>query len=211
MAASTAPAAQARTLPLFPVTMVGSWPRSRPLLQALRSFQRGDLSAEQFREKEDAAVLDVLRLQEAVGVDIVTDGELRRDNFYSFVSEKLEGVQLMTLAEMLEVVEDRAGFEKLLQTLDVPAFSIRNPTCVGKVRRRVPLALDDYLFLKRHTDRAIKVTLPGPYLLTRAMWVKEVSRKIYATKEELSEDVITLLQDEIRELQEAGADFIQLD
>jgi hypothetical protein len=54
---------------------------------------------------------------------IVTDGELRRDNFYSFVAEKLSGARLMTLAEMLDVVEDKAGFEQLLQTLDVPAYS----------------------------------------------------------------------------------------
>ena len=57
----------------------------------------------------------------------MTDGELRRDNFYSFVAEKLAGVRLMTLAEMLDVVEDKAGFERLLQTLDVPAYSISSP------------------------------------------------------------------------------------
>ncbi len=85
--------------------------------------------------------------------------------------------ELMTLAEMLDVVEDKEGFGRLLATLDVPAFSIRNPTCVGEIRRREPLAVDDFEFLRRHTDRPIKVTLPGPYLLTRAMWVKEVSRR----------------------------------
>lgn len=200
-----------KDLPLFPVTMVGSWPRPPALLREFRKFQRGDLSLESFRQEEDSAILDLLRLQEAVGLDVVTDGELRRDNFYSFVAGKLDGVRLMSLAEMLEIVEDRAGFERLLQTLDVPAFSIRNPTCVGKIRRREALALDDYLFLRRHTDLAIKVPLPGPYLLTRAMWVKEVTRGIYATKEDLAEDVVAILSDEIKELQEAGADFIQLD
>ena len=84
----------------------------------------------------DAAVIDLLRLQEELGCDIVTDGELRRDNFYSFVADKLDGVQLMTLAEMLDVVEDKAGFERLLQTLDVPAYSISSPICVGKIERR---------------------------------------------------------------------------
>ncbi len=200
-----------KDLPLFPVTTVGSWPRSPEVLSAQRQRQRGAISAEEFERVADNAVLGVLRQQEDTGVDIVTDGEQRRDNFYSFVAEKLDGVHLMTLAEMLDIVEDKAGFERILQTLDVPAFSIKNPTCVGKIERREPLALDEYLFLRRHTDRPIKVPLPGPYLLTRAMWVKEATRAVYPTKEELAEDVVSILREEIRELRDAGADFIQFD
>ncbi len=200
-----------KNLPLFPVTTVGSWPRSSELLRAQRQKQRGAISAEDFERVADDAVLEVLRQQEDAGVDIVTDGEQRRDNFYSFVAEKLDVVRLMTLAEMLDVVEDKAGFERILQTLDVPAFAIKNPTCVGRIERRTPLALDEYLFLRRHTDRQIKIPLPGPYLLTRAMWVKEATRAVYPTKEELAEDVVSILREEIRELRDAGADFIQLD
>ncbi len=200
-----------KDLPLFPVTTVGSWPRSPEVLRAQRQKQRGAISADEFEQVADAAVLEVLRQQEDAGVDIVTDGEQRRDNFYSFVAEKLDGVRLMTLAEMLDIVEDKAGFERILQTLDVPAFAIKNPTCVGKIERREPLALDEYLFLRRHTDRPIKVPLPGPYLMTRAMWVKEATRAVYPTKEELAEDVVSILREEIRELREAGADFIQFD
>ena len=127
------------------------------------------------------------------------------------MASKLEGVRLLTLAEMLDVVEDKAGFERILQTLDVPAFSIKNPTCTGRIERRRSLALDEYRFLRRHTDRPVKIPLPGPYLLTRAMWVKEVSREVYATKEELGEDVVRVLRDECRELRDAGVDFIQFD
>jgi 5-methyltetrahydropteroyltriglutamate--homocysteine methyltransferase len=93
----------------------------------------------------------------------------------------------------------------------VPAFSIRNPTCVGKIERRAPLALDEYLFLRQHTDRPIKVPLPGPYLLTRAMWVKEATRAVYPTKEDLAEDVVRILRQEVSELHDAGADFVQFD
>jgi 5-methyltetrahydropteroyltriglutamate--homocysteine methyltransferase len=93
----------------------------------------------------------------------------------------------------------------------VPAFSIKNPTCVGRIQRRKPLALDEYRFLRRHTDRPIKIPLPGPYLLTRAMWVKEVSRSVYASKEDLGEDVVRVLREECRELRDAGVDFIQFD
>jgi 5-methyltetrahydropteroyltriglutamate--homocysteine methyltransferase len=199
------------SLPLFPVTTVGSWPRTPELLRAFSLRHRRELGRREFDQVADRAVLASLRAQEQAGADLVTDGEQRRDNFYSFVAEKLDGVQMMTLSEMLDVVEDKQGFARLLATLDVPAFSIRNPTCVGKIRRREPLAVDDFEFLRRHTDRPIKVTLPGPYLLTRAMWVKEVSRACYPTKEDLGEDVVRLLREEVLELKEAGVAFIQLD
>lgn len=198
-------------LPLFPVTTVGSWPRSEGLLRAQRKKLRGELSAAEFDKLADDEVITFLRLQEEVGVDLVTDGEQRRENFYSFAAEKLEGVQLMSLADMLDVVEDRAGFEKILQTLDVPAFSIYNPTCVGKLSRKSPLAADEVRFVKANSAKAVKATLPGPYLLTRAMYVQEVTRQHYATKEELGEDVVRVLRDEVAELIEAGADFIQID
>ena len=199
------------SLPLFPVTTVGSWPRPQELLRAFSQKHRRELGRQEFDGIADRAVIAALRAQEEAGADLVTDGEQRRDNFYSFVAEKLDGVQMMTLSEMLDVVEDKQGFARLLATLDVPAFSIRNPTCVGPIRRREALAVDDFEFLRRHTDRPIKVTLPGPYLLTRAMWVKEVSRDIYPTKEDLGEDVVRLLGEEVRELTDAGVAFIQLD
>ncbi len=200
-----------RKLPLFPVTTVGSWPRSPEVLRAQRRKQRGLVPESDFDQIADAAVLEVLRLQEEAGVDMVTDGEQRRDSFYSFVAEKLNGVRLTSLAEMLDLVEDKAGFERILQTLDVPAFAINNPTCTGRLERRLPLAVNEFRFLRQYTDRSIKIPLPGPYLLTRAMWVKEVTRPIYPTKEDLAEDVVRLLRAEVRELRDAGADFIQLD
>jgi 5-methyltetrahydropteroyltriglutamate--homocysteine methyltransferase len=141
----------------------------------------------------------------------VTDGELRRDNFYSFVAGKLSGVRLMTLAEMLDVVEDKAGFEQLLQTLDVPAYSISSPICTARIARREPLTVDDLAFARRHTDRPVKVTLPGPYLLTRAMFVPEMTRAYYADKDALAKDVVALLRAELEELRSAGADFVQFD
>jgi len=198
-------------LPLLPVTTVGSWPRPPELLRAQRLKQTGRLSAEAFERQADVAVLEVVRLQEKDGVDIVTDGEQRRDNFYSFVAEKLAGTQVMTLLEMLNIVEDKASFERVLQALDVPAYSMRNPTCVGRIERRQPLAVDELRFLQRHTDKSVKIPLPGPYLLTRAMFVQEGTRQVYPTKEDLAEDVVRILRDEIAELVAEGADFIQLD
>lgn len=200
-----------KTLPLFPVTTVGSWPRPPAVLHAQRQLRQGRSTRAELSRVADDAVRDVVRLQERAGCDLVTDGELRRDNFYSFVADKFTGVRMMTLAEMLDVVEDKAGFEQLLQTLDVPAYAISNPTCVGRLDRREPLALDDLLFVRRQTDLPVKVTLPGPYLLTRAMFVSEVTRAAYPTKEDLAEDVVRLLREEVSALEAAGADFIQLD
>jgi 5-methyltetrahydropteroyltriglutamate--homocysteine methyltransferase len=199
------------TLPLFPVTTVGSWPRPTELLRAQRARRRGDLGAAELAAVADRAVIDVLRLQEEVGVDLVTDGEQRRDNFCSFVADKLDGVRLMTLAEMLDLVEDKQGFERILATLDVPAYAISNAVCVDRIERRQPLAVDELRFVKAHSARPVKVTLPGPYLLTRSMFVPSVSRAAYATKEELGDAVVALLREELRELAAAGADFVQLD
>lgn len=199
------------TLPLFPVTTVGSWPRPPAVLEAQRQLRRRQIGRAEFDAVADDAVRAWVRQQELAGCDLVTDGELRRDNFYSFVALKFAGVRLMTLAEMLDVVDDKAGFERLLETLDVPAYAISAPVCVGRLEQREPLVLEDLRFVRRHTDLPVKVTLPGPYLLTRAMFVPEVTQAVYPTKEDLAEDVVRLLQAEVRALALAGADFIQLD
>jgi len=181
------------------------------VLKAAAAKRRGAITRDEFDKAADEAVLDILRLQNEAGIDIVTDGEQRRDNFYSFVSEKLDGVRLMSLAEMLDYVEDKAGFEKLLQSLDVPAYTINNPTCVGRISRKAPLAVDEVRFLRQNTDKPIKVPLPGPYLLSRAMWVPEITANHYESKEALADDVVAILRAEVGELIGAGADFIQFD
>jgi 5-methyltetrahydropteroyltriglutamate--homocysteine methyltransferase len=199
------------SLPLFPVTTVGSWPRPPRVAEAMRAYRHRRIERAERDRVADEAVLELLRLQETLGCDIVTDGELRRDNFYSFVADKLSGVRLMTLAEMLDVVEDKAGFEQLLQTLDVPAYSISSPVCTARITRREPLTVGDLAFARRHTDLPIKVTLPGPYLLTRAMFVPELTRAYYEDKEALARDVVALLRAELEELRLAGAKFVQFD
>ena len=121
-------------LPLFPVTTVGSLPRPTSLLRALKAKRRGDLSEAEFDRIADDAVLDALRLQEAAGVDIVTDGEQRRDNFYSFVSDKLDGVRLMSLAEMLDYVEDKAGFREAASDAGCARLLHQQPDLRGQTR-----------------------------------------------------------------------------
>jgi 5-methyltetrahydropteroyltriglutamate--homocysteine methyltransferase len=199
------------TWPLFPVTVVGSLPRPQPLLAALRRKQAGRLTAEEFTAVAESAVVEALALQERSGVDIVSDGEQFRDNFYSFIAEAVDGVRLMSLAELLEYVENKAAFERLLNALDVPAFAIKNPVVTGPVQRRQPLTGHEIATLQARTDKPIKVALPGPYLLTRSMWVKRLSAESYPTKEALGDAVVTLLREELCDLRDAGCAFVQFD
>jgi methionine synthase II (cobalamin-independent) len=196
---------------LFPVTQVGSWPRSRELLRALRDHQAGRLPRAEFERVADEEVRRTVRLQVEAGVDVVVDGEHRRDNFYSFLTEKVEGTRLMSLADMLDTVEDKSSFEEMLDTLDVPASAIKNPTCVGPLSRREPLAVGELRFVQQLTDRPVKVTLPGPYLLTRSMWVGQITKGAYPDKTAMGEDVVRILREELQELVVAGAAFVQFD
>lgn len=196
---------------LFPVTTVGSWARPSELIQALRGRQAGAISADEFDAVADRAVLEALRYQEEAGVDLVTDGEQRRDNFYSFVVDKIDGLRLMSVSDLLPYVPDRARFEETLRALDVPAFAIKSPVAVGKLRVRAGLAQDEVAFLQQHTDKPIKVPLPGPYLLSRAAWFEELSKDAYPTQEALAADVVQILREEIIALRDRGVAFIQLD
>ena len=196
---------------MFTVTQVGSWPRSTALLRALRDKQRGRITRAEFERVADDEVRRCVALQVEAGVDIVVDGEQRRDNFYSFVTDKLAGTQLMSLAEMLDTVEDKSSFEEMLSTLDVPASAIKNPTCTGKISRREPLAVGELGFVKALTDKPVKITLPGPYLLSRSMWVGDFSGKAYGDKTEMADDLVGVLREELLELKAAGADFVQFD
>lgn len=196
---------------MFVTTQVGSWPRSRQMLRALRDRRMGRMTRKDFDRVADDAVRSTVRIQEEAGLDVVVDGEHRRDNFYSFIAEKVEGTRIMTLAEMLDDVEDKSGFEEILSTLDVPASAISNPTCVGRLSRREPLALDDFHFVKSLTDKPVKITLPGPYLLSRAMWVGGHTGKAYADQRAMGDDVVDILRQELTELARAGCEFVQFD
>jgi 5-methyltetrahydropteroyltriglutamate--homocysteine methyltransferase len=196
---------------LFPVTVVGSWTRPDWLIHALRRRQAGEISAQEFNQVADEAVLAAIKYQEDAGVDIVSDGEMRRDNFYSFVVEKLSGMRLMKLSQLLDYMKDRAGFEEILRALDVPAFAIKSPIAVEKVSERDGIALDEARFLTEHTTRQTKVPIPGPYLLTRSSWFEGLSDKAYPTREDLAKDVVKILRREVTRLKEMGVDFIQLD
>ena len=198
-------------IPLFPVTTVGSWPRSTSLIRALRAKQNGEMSEADFDSVADQEVISCLRSQEEAGIDIVTDGEQRRDNFYSYAVDKLTGMQLMKVSDLLDYAKDRARMEEVLRALDVPAFAIKSPIVVGKVGKKNGLSLDEMSFMKKHTDRQIKIPIPGPYMLTRSSWFEGLSDKVYDSPEELAQDVVAILRQEVLDLKEIGCDFVQFD
>jgi len=198
-------------LPNLPTTVVGSLPRPEAMRDALKKRRKGKISDGEFQTISDDAVRAAIELQERAGIDIISDGEMRRENFYSFIAECVDGIKLLSLADLLDYVEDKSGFERLLQSLDVPAFAIHNPVVEGKLRVKKPLALDEFNYARGLTNRPIKVALPGPYLLTRSMWVKSLSYETYPTKESLGADVVQMLRNELIHLRDAGCFFVQFD
>jgi len=195
----------------FQTTQVGSWPRSRELLKMLRGYQKGAVSRADFTAVAEEEIRRTVALQEEAGLDILVDGEHRRESFYAFITEKIAGTKLMSLADMLDYVDDKAEFEEMLRTMDMPASAVKNPTCIGKLSRREPLALDDFRFLRSLTRKPVKITLPGPYLLTRSMWVTALTRKAYWNHKKMANDIVRILREELIDLRDAGCDFVQFD
>lgn len=194
----------------FTTHLIGSWPRRKEVLMAMRKHRKGQLPTEDFTALIEKDTAHVVQLQEAAGLDVLVSGELDRDNYSSFVADHLGGVRLMTMTEIMDYIDDKKAFENILNILDVPAISIRNAICVNKLVYH-PFAVDELLRLKSLTNKPVKITLPGPYLLTRSMWVPNLTRPAYASKEELGQDVVALMIQEIDALQAIGVDIIQID
>ena len=195
----------------FLVSLLGSMPRSKKLLTAKRKLNKGNIDFKTYQEILDEETKYVINLQENNNIDIITNGELSRDNYVSFIAEKLNGVTMMSMADMFDYIEDKQGFEQILEILDVPAISIKNAICTGKVKYNKPLVADEMIELKKLTDKKIKATLPGPYLITRSMWLPALSKQYYDSKDSLGEDIIKVLKEEIDSLAKIGIDVIQFD
>lgn len=195
----------------FLVSLLGSMPRSKKLLTAKRKLNKGNIGLKTYQEILDEETKYVVELQENNYIDIITSGELNRDNYVSFIAERLDGVTMMSMADMFDYIEDKQGFEQILEILDVPAISIKNAICTGKVKYNKPLVADEMIELKKLTDKKIKATLPGPYLITRSMWLPALSKQYYDSKDSLGEDIIKVLKEEIDLLAKIGIDVVQFD
>jgi 5-methyltetrahydropteroyltriglutamate--homocysteine methyltransferase len=209
--ASLPPPAPAPEIRPLAVMGVGSWPRPRWLLQAMHEHLEGRLPEAEFQATADDAVRLAVEAQRRAGVDVVTDGEQRRDNYASFVGGRLDNCQLIPLIDLLPLVDDPEKFEHEMRSLDVPASEVRHPAVFGPLSRRHPLAVHELDFVNTLTSAPVKVALPGPYLLTRTMWMECISDQAYRSREHLAEDIVRVLREEIHFLLAAGAALVQLD
>ncbi len=190
---------------------IGSWPRPRWMLQAVHEHMEGRLDEAEFQRTADDAVRLAVAAQVNAGVDVVSDGEQRRDSYSSFVASRLDNCQLIPLTDLLPLVDDPEEFERELRALDVPAGDVRHPAVFGPLGRSKGIAVHEVEFARTLTQLPVKVALPGPYLLTRTMWMECISDRAYANREDLARDIVRVLREEIACLLAAGAALVQLD
>ena len=139
--------------------------------------------------QDDATVL-AIRAQEAAGLDVVTDGEIRRESYSNRFATALDGVDVDNPGTAL----DRSGHPNPV------------PRVVGPIRRRHPVEVDDVRFLRAHTRRPIKITVPGPFTMSQ-----QAQNEYYASDEAAAMDYAVAVNEEIRDLFAAGADVVQID
>jgi 5-methyltetrahydropteroyltriglutamate--homocysteine methyltransferase len=187
------------TAHLLPTTVVGSYPQpdwlvDRALLaQGVPRVRLRELwrVPEAFLEQaQDDATLLAIRDMERAGIDIITDGEMRRESYSNRFATALEGVDNDAPA----TVTNRAG--RVVQL----------PRVVGRIRRQRAIEVRDMEFLRRNTDRRAKITLPGPFTMAQ-----QAKNEFYRDDEEMAMDFAAAVNEEARDLQAAGADVIQFD
>jgi len=198
-------------LPPLAVMGIGSWPRPRWMIDSMHAHVEGRLDEAAFHETANDAVRLAVAAQERAGVGVMTDGEQRRDSYASFVATRLDNCQLIPLTDLLPLVDHPEEFERELRALDVPAADVRHPAVFGRIGRSRPLVAHELDFLRTLTAKPVKVALPGPYLLTRTMWMECLSERAYQTREQLAEDIVAALRAELADLVAAGVTLVQLD
>ena len=184
--------------------VVGSLLRPPRLLEARERFADGRLSTAELKFAEDEAVCEALRLQEDAGVDVVTDGEMRRLSFQSQLPAAVEGFSDWDLDAFLW--GDWHGDPEVGELqLERPELAV-----VSKLRRRRSLCAEEFAFARGHTDRVLKVTLPSPSLFAN-FWDPRRAPAKYRALEDFLTDVAEVLREEADELEAMGATYLQLD
>jgi 5-methyltetrahydropteroyltriglutamate--homocysteine methyltransferase len=183
---------------------VGSLLRPPWLKAARERYAAGGISAAEFKRIEDAAVDEVVRLQEDAGLDVVTDGEMRRVSFQSQLAESVEGLGDPSIDAYLW--GDWHGGEEVGNRLIARPGSLG---VTGKLRRRRHLSVEEFVYLRARTSRIPKITLPSPSLFAN-FW-SEGSTDAYPTLDGFLRDVAEILREEVDELVRLGATYVQLD
>ena len=185
---------------LLPTTVVGSYPQPDWLVDReklktrlpprIRARDIWRVPEPYLEQAQDDATVVAIRDMERAGIDIITDGEIRRESYSNRFATALAGIDLDNPATQV----GRAGQANLV------------PRVTGKIRRTRPVEVRDVEFLRRNTDRTIKITLPGPFTMAQ-----QAKNEFYADEEEMAMDYAVAVNEEARDLKAAGADVIQID
>ena len=185
---------------LFPTTLVGSYPQPEWLIDRkklagrfpprVRARELWRIAEPLLKEAQEDATVLAIRAQEQAGLDIITDGEIRRESYSNRFATVLEGVDLDNPGTAL----DRSGHPNPV------------PRIVGRIRRKHPVEVDDLLFLRKHTAKKTKITVPGPFTMSQ-----QAQNDFYKSDEEAAMDYAAAVNEEIRDLFAAGADVVQVD
>lgn len=185
---------------LFPTTIVGSYPQpdwliDREMLAGrfpprVRAKELWRVQEQYLQQAMEDATILAIRAQEQAGLDIITDGEIRRESYSNRIATALAGVDIDNPGTAL----DRSGHPNPV------------PRIVGKIKRIKPIEVEDLLFLKAHTDRKVKITVPGPFTM-----LQQAQNDFYASEEEAAMDYAIALNEEIKDLFANGADVVQID
>ena len=185
---------------LFPTTLVGSYPQPEWLIDRkklagrfpprVRARELWRVEEPFLREAQDDATLLAIQAQEEAGLDIITDGETRRESYSNRFATALEGIDIDNPGSAL----DRSGHPNPV------------PRIVGRIRRKHPVELEDLRFLRANTARTVKITVPGPFTMSQ-----QAQNDFYKTDEEAAMDYAAAVNEEIRDLFAAGADIVQVD
>jgi 5-methyltetrahydropteroyltriglutamate--homocysteine methyltransferase len=183
--------------------VVGSLLRPPELLDAQERYAHGELTAADFKRVEDRAVDEAIRLQEEVGLAVVTDGEMRRLSFQSQMTAAVEGFGEWDLDAFLWGEWHSGEIGDLV--VERPPLAV-----VGKLHRKRFLSAEELTYARGRTDRVLKVTLPSPSLFAN-FWDPDRAAGAYASLEDFLDDVAEILREEVDELVRLGATYIQLD
>ncbi len=187
-------------MPLLPTSLVGSYPQpdwlidrgmlSKRMPPRVRAGELWRVAPDWLDQAQDDATLLAIRDQERAGLDILTDGEIRRESYSNRFATALDGVDLDNPGS----ITSRSGHPILV------------PRVVGKIRRKHAVQVRDIEFLRANTDRRIKITVPGPFTMSQL-----VQNDFYKTEEEMALDYAAAVNEEINDLFAAGADYVQID
>jgi 5-methyltetrahydropteroyltriglutamate--homocysteine methyltransferase len=198
VAASSARSGAAAVSMTARADVIGSLLRPQYLLTAREQVERGELTPAEFKAIEDRAVDEAVALQEAAGLDVLTDGEMRRYAFYGHLVEALEGFDKF------------AGWSITFRDGEGHEANLKRPVVVEKLKWRRQMAVEEFTYLRGRTKKQVKVTLLSAQQAA-AYYDPERSKGAYATRDAYLADLVDFTRREIDELRRLGCEYVQID